>query len=72
MAITFAKQQIMAKQILAITSVKHPKQKCPKTKLQDTPTQGHLQVLEILEANIFLRPGRSYVRNWQKLVYNQI
>ena len=28
-------------------------------------------VLEMLGVNIFLRPGRSHVRNWQKPVYNQ-
>ena len=25
-------------------------------------------VLEIIKINIFFRPGRSHVRNWQKLV----
>ena len=29
-------------------------------------------MLEMLEVNIFLRPGRSHVRYWQKLVYHQI
>ena len=44
----------------------------PKTKLQDTPTLWQLQVLEMLEVDIFLRPGRSHVRYWWKLVCHQI
>ena len=40
------------------------------TKLQDSPTLWHHHVLEMPEVNIFLRPGRSQVWNWQKLVCN--
>ena len=29
---------------------------------------GGFSVLEIIKINIFFRPGRSHVRNWQKLV----
>ena len=31
----------------------------------------HFQHLEVSQCHIFLWPGRSHVRNWQKLVYNQ-
>ena len=41
------------------------------TKLQDNPTLWHHLVLEMIGVNIFLRPGRSHVWNWQKLVSQQ-
>ena len=46
----------------------HSLQKCPKIAgltITVTPPVG-----EIVEVNIFLRPGRSHVGNWQMLVSN--
>ena len=53
-------------QTSAITKIKH----MSPTKLQGSPALWHHHVLEMLEVNIFLRPGRSHVWNWQKLVCN--
>ena len=39
-------------------------------KLQVSPLTGTPPVGEIVEVNIFLRPGGSHVGNWQKLVSN--